>query len=157
MYFLVINTLFSSDAKGNYEAELKFALPGKERQDSVYNGLQECAVFKITMMGYFQAFCCHFISLILLTFYFFSSQIMIISWEWVTWNQRPPSPDIKEKNLKCGWTTKILLAKKAVFLEIFRDNYIVFSCNSRSKKLVNSLLKSFLDKFEQGRNYIEWN
>ncbi|KAG2407108.1 2-C-methyl-D-erythritol 4-phosphate cytidylyltransferase [Vigna angularis] len=32
------------DAKGNYEAELKFALPGKERQDSVYNGLQECAV-----------------------------------------------------------------------------------------------------------------
>ncbi|XP_047153159.1 2-C-methyl-D-erythritol 4-phosphate cytidylyltransferase, chloroplastic isoform X1 [Vigna umbellata] len=28
------------DAKGNYEAELKFALPGKERQDSVYNGLQ---------------------------------------------------------------------------------------------------------------------
>ncbi|WVZ10542.1 hypothetical protein V8G54_015072 [Vigna mungo] len=31
------------DAKGNYEAELKFALPGKERQDSVYNGLQECA------------------------------------------------------------------------------------------------------------------
>ncbi|KAK7348296.1 hypothetical protein VNO80_22847 [Phaseolus coccineus] len=31
------------DAKGNYQAELKFALPGKERQDSVYNGLQECA------------------------------------------------------------------------------------------------------------------
>ncbi|QCD79862.1 2-C-methyl-D-erythritol 4-phosphate cytidylyltransferase [Vigna unguiculata] len=31
------------DAKGNYEAELKFALPGKERQDSVYNGFQECA------------------------------------------------------------------------------------------------------------------
>ncbi|XP_027920624.1 2-C-methyl-D-erythritol 4-phosphate cytidylyltransferase, chloroplastic isoform X2 [Vigna unguiculata] len=28
------------DAKGNYEAELKFALPGKERQDSVYNGFQ---------------------------------------------------------------------------------------------------------------------
>nr|AFK34060.1 unknown [Lotus japonicus] len=28
------------DAKGNYQAELKFALPGKERQDSVYNGLQ---------------------------------------------------------------------------------------------------------------------
>ncbi|TKY53859.1 2-C-methyl-D-erythritol 4-phosphate cytidylyltransferase [Spatholobus suberectus] len=31
------------DAKGNFQAELKFALPGKERQDSVYNGLQECA------------------------------------------------------------------------------------------------------------------
>ncbi|KAK7263764.1 hypothetical protein RJT34_31361 [Clitoria ternatea] len=30
------------DAKGNYPAELKFALPGKERQDSVYSGLQEC-------------------------------------------------------------------------------------------------------------------
>nr|QIM59637.1 2-C-methyl-D-erythritol 4-phosphate cytidylyltransferase [Astragalus mongholicus] len=28
------------DAKGNYQAELKFALPGKERQDSVFNGLQ---------------------------------------------------------------------------------------------------------------------
>ncbi|XP_068463304.1 2-C-methyl-D-erythritol 4-phosphate cytidylyltransferase, chloroplastic-like isoform X1 [Phaseolus vulgaris] len=28
------------DAMGNYQAELKFALPGKERQDSVYNGLQ---------------------------------------------------------------------------------------------------------------------
>jgi len=53
---LVINTLFCSDAKGNYEAELKFALPGKERQDSVYNGFQECAVFKILIMGYFQAF-----------------------------------------------------------------------------------------------------
>ncbi|KAK7363910.1 hypothetical protein VNO77_06071 [Canavalia gladiata] len=31
------------DAKGNDEVELKFALPGKERQDSVYSGLQECA------------------------------------------------------------------------------------------------------------------
>ncbi|KAL5182276.1 2-C-methyl-D-erythritol 4-phosphate cytidylyltransferase, chloroplastic [Glycine soja] len=29
------------DAKGDYQAELKFALPGKERQDSVYNGFQE--------------------------------------------------------------------------------------------------------------------
>ncbi|KAL2571331.1 hypothetical protein AAZX31_17G002300 [Glycine max] len=28
------------DAKGDYQAELKFALPGKERQDSVYNGFQ---------------------------------------------------------------------------------------------------------------------
>ena len=36
---------FSSDAKGDDQAELKFALPGKERQDSVYNGLQECAIF----------------------------------------------------------------------------------------------------------------
>ncbi|XLR52193.1 hypothetical protein HN51_002914 [Arachis hypogaea] len=31
------------DAKVNDKVELKFALPGKERQDSVYNGLQECA------------------------------------------------------------------------------------------------------------------
>ncbi|RHN65147.1 putative 2-C-methyl-D-erythritol 4-phosphate cytidylyltransferase [Medicago truncatula] len=31
------------DAKGNCQPDLKFALPGKERQDSVYNGLQECA------------------------------------------------------------------------------------------------------------------
>ncbi|XP_027329419.1 2-C-methyl-D-erythritol 4-phosphate cytidylyltransferase, chloroplastic isoform X3 [Abrus precatorius] len=31
------------DAQGNDQAELKFALPGKERQDSVYSGLQECA------------------------------------------------------------------------------------------------------------------
>jgi len=53
---LVINNLFFSDAMGNYQAELKFALPGKERQDSVYNGLQECAVLKILMTGYFQAF-----------------------------------------------------------------------------------------------------
>ncbi|KAI9121763.1 hypothetical protein K1719_007153 [Acacia pycnantha] len=30
------------DAKGDNLAELKFALPGKERQDSVYNGFQEC-------------------------------------------------------------------------------------------------------------------
>ncbi|XP_061357270.1 2-C-methyl-D-erythritol 4-phosphate cytidylyltransferase, chloroplastic [Gastrolobium bilobum] len=28
------------DSKGNDQAELKFALPGKERQDSVYSGLQ---------------------------------------------------------------------------------------------------------------------
>ncbi|CAI8615858.1 unnamed protein product [Vicia faba] len=28
------------DVKGNCQAELKFALPGKERQDSVYNGFQ---------------------------------------------------------------------------------------------------------------------
>jgi 2-C-methyl-D-erythritol 4-phosphate cytidylyltransferase len=43
---LAINIfLFLSDVKGNCQAELKFALPGKERQDSVYNGLQECAVF----------------------------------------------------------------------------------------------------------------
>ncbi|XP_020230753.1 2-C-methyl-D-erythritol 4-phosphate cytidylyltransferase, chloroplastic [Cajanus cajan] len=28
------------DAKGNLQPQLKFALPGKERQDSVYNGLQ---------------------------------------------------------------------------------------------------------------------
>lgn len=42
---LVFVYLFSSDAKGNYEVELKFALPGKERQDSVYNGLQERLVF----------------------------------------------------------------------------------------------------------------
>ncbi|RYR31460.1 hypothetical protein Ahy_B01g056256 isoform A [Arachis hypogaea] len=33
------------DAKVNDKVELKFALPGKERQDSVYNGLQECAVY----------------------------------------------------------------------------------------------------------------
>ncbi|PNY17466.1 2-c-methyl-d-erythritol 4-phosphate cytidylyltransferase chloroplastic-like [Trifolium pratense] len=32
------------DVKGNCQPQLKFALPGKERQDSVYNGLQECAV-----------------------------------------------------------------------------------------------------------------
>ncbi|KAL1334417.1 hypothetical protein AAHE18_11G175600 [Arachis hypogaea] len=38
------------DAKMNDKVELKFALPGKERQDSVYNGLQECAV-------YFSFFC----------------------------------------------------------------------------------------------------
>ncbi|MED6208818.1 hypothetical protein PIB30_048736 [Stylosanthes scabra] len=31
------------DAELNDKVELKFALPGKERQDSVYNGLQECA------------------------------------------------------------------------------------------------------------------
>ncbi|RDX82049.1 2-C-methyl-D-erythritol 4-phosphate cytidylyltransferase, chloroplastic, partial [Mucuna pruriens] len=31
------------DANENYQAQLKFALPGKERQDSVYSGLQECA------------------------------------------------------------------------------------------------------------------
>jgi len=47
---------FCSDANGDYEMELKFALPGKERQDSVYNGLQVCAVLEILMMGYFQAF-----------------------------------------------------------------------------------------------------
>lgn len=29
-----------SDAKENINVNLKFALPGKERQDSVYNGLQ---------------------------------------------------------------------------------------------------------------------
>lgn len=29
------------DAKGNTNVDLKFALPGKERQDSVYSGLQE--------------------------------------------------------------------------------------------------------------------
>ncbi|XP_047327191.1 2-C-methyl-D-erythritol 4-phosphate cytidylyltransferase, chloroplastic [Impatiens glandulifera] len=29
------------DAKGNVDVDLKFALPGKERQDSVYSGLQE--------------------------------------------------------------------------------------------------------------------
>nr|XP_027190818.1 2-C-methyl-D-erythritol 4-phosphate cytidylyltransferase, chloroplastic isoform X2 [Cicer arietinum] len=28
------------DVKGNSQVQLKFALPGKERQDSVYNGLQ---------------------------------------------------------------------------------------------------------------------
>jgi 2-C-methyl-D-erythritol 4-phosphate cytidylyltransferase len=38
------NDIFE-DVKGNCQVELKFALPGKERQDSVYNGLQECAVF----------------------------------------------------------------------------------------------------------------
>ncbi|KAI4296132.1 hypothetical protein L6164_036116 [Bauhinia variegata] len=32
------------DAKGNNPPEVKYALPGKERQDSVYSGLQECAV-----------------------------------------------------------------------------------------------------------------
>ncbi|WJX92076.1 2-C-methyl-D-erythritol 4-phosphate cytidylyltransferase [Trifolium repens] len=36
------NDIFE-DVKGNCQAELKFALPGKERQDSVYSGLQECA------------------------------------------------------------------------------------------------------------------
>ncbi|KAK2406362.1 2-C-methyl-D-erythritol 4-phosphate cytidylyltransferase, chloroplastic [Trifolium repens] len=36
------NDIFE-DVKGNCQVELKFALPGKERQDSVYNGLQECA------------------------------------------------------------------------------------------------------------------
>ncbi|XP_058766829.1 2-C-methyl-D-erythritol 4-phosphate cytidylyltransferase, chloroplastic-like [Vicia villosa] len=29
------------DVKGNSQAKLKFALPGKERQDSVYNGFQD--------------------------------------------------------------------------------------------------------------------
>lgn len=33
------NDIFQ-DAKGNCQPDLKFALPGKERQDSVYNGLQ---------------------------------------------------------------------------------------------------------------------
>ncbi|KAJ1427081.1 Nucleotide-diphospho-sugar transferase [Sesbania bispinosa] len=39
------------DAKGNYQAELKFALPGKERQDSVYNGLQEYGYEKPDIMA----------------------------------------------------------------------------------------------------------
>lgn len=46
---MVINDLFSSDAKGNDQVELKFALPGKERQDSVYSGLQECAVLSFNL------------------------------------------------------------------------------------------------------------
>ena len=35
---------FSTDAAENIQTKLKFALPGKERQDSVYSGLQECVV-----------------------------------------------------------------------------------------------------------------
>ena len=33
-----------SDAQENIDADLKFSIPGKERQDSVYNGFQVCAL-----------------------------------------------------------------------------------------------------------------
>lgn len=33
------------DSKDNIQVDLKFALPGKERQDSVYNGLEVCLLF----------------------------------------------------------------------------------------------------------------
>lgn len=36
------------DVKQNIPVGLKFALPGKERQDSVYNGLQVCLWFLLT-------------------------------------------------------------------------------------------------------------
>lgn len=36
------------DVKQNIPVDLKFALPGKERQDSVYNGLQVCLWFLLT-------------------------------------------------------------------------------------------------------------
>ncbi|KEH32739.1 2-C-methyl-D-erythritol 4-phosphate cytidylyltransferase [Medicago truncatula] len=78
------------DAKGNCQPDLKFALPGKERQDSVYNGLQECAVFFFCLFNnlYHEIFLCvlHFFSAILyqlrpeFLFIPFPSQTMIISW-----------------------------------------------------------------------------
>lgn len=36
----ISNAYFVSDAKDNIDVRLKFTLPGKERQDSVYSGLQ---------------------------------------------------------------------------------------------------------------------